>query len=112
MEVEIFVLASSVLEILGDLVNLVLRVLITPRIREGEICRLVRRIAEHVLEFEGELVVLVDEVIHFGEDAAPLLLGVWKHPEHWLQALSVQLGLVVQVFENKGQVLALWDSSN
>tara|TARA_B110000305_G_C19394192_1_gene616526 strand:- start:342 stop:701 length:360 start_codon:yes stop_codon:yes gene_type:complete len=83
VEVEIFLWASSALEILGDLVNFVLRVLITPWIREREIRRLVGRITEHVLEFEGELIVLVYEVIYFGEDSAPLLLSIWQYPEYW-----------------------------
>lgn len=112
VEVEIFILASGVLETLGDLINFVLRVLITPWIGEREICRLVRRVTEHVLELERELILLVDEVIDFGEDTAPLLLSVWENPEHWLQTLSIQLGLVVQVLENECQILALWDSCN
>ena len=63
-----------------------------------------------MLKLEGELVLLIEEVVDLGEDAAPLLLGVGKHPEHWLEALPIEFGLVVQVLEYERQLLALGHS--
>ena len=60
-----------------------------------------------MLELERELVVLVEEVVHLRENAPPLLLCVRQHAEHRLQALAVQLGLVVQILEDERQLLAL-----
>ena len=60
-----------------------------------------------MLELKSELVILVEEVVDLGEDAAPLLLSLRKNSEHWFQPLPIQLGLVVQVLEHEGQLLTL-----
>jgi len=60
-----------------------------------------------VLEPEGELVLLIDEVVGLGEDASPFPLSVWKNSEYRLQTLSIELCLIVQVLECECQLLAL-----
>ena len=87
--------------------NFILGILIAKRVREGKVCGLIGLIAEHVLEPEGELIILIDEVVRLGEDASPLPLSVRKNSEYRLQALPVELCLIVQVLECECQLLAL-----
>ena len=57
-----------------------------------------------MLEAHNELVVVVDEVLHFREDSTPLrllLLRIGASAEDRLEAVSIQLSLVVQIFERE-----------
>jgi len=55
-----------------------------------------------MLKFHSELILIVDEIVDLGEDASPFPLRVRKHSEYWLQALSVELCLIIQVLEREG----------
>lgn len=72
---EVDVLLGSCRELLLNVVDLGLGLLVAERVGEGEEGRLAWR-AEHVLESQDELIVVVDEVVRFRENAAPFLLGV------------------------------------
>jgi hypothetical protein len=65
-----------------------------------------------VLELEGELIVLVEEVVDFCKDSTPLLLGLWENTEDGFEALTVELRLVVEVLENERQLLSLGHASD
>jgi hypothetical protein len=82
MEVKIFVRSCS-LKFLLDFVNLPLGFLVAERIRECKVRGIGRRAAEHVLELEGELIFLVDKVVHLSKDAPPFLVGTGSHSKHW-----------------------------
>ena len=75
MEVQVPLWVFS--ELLFDFGDFVLGLLEAPGIREREISYLMRLVAEHVLEFESKLVLLIDEVVYFVENSTPFLLGVW-----------------------------------
>ena len=77
------------LEFLLDFVYLVQLFLVAPWDRESEVGCLVRLIAEHVLEFHGELIILVEKEVNLREDPSPLLLSIGQHLEHGLEALAV-----------------------
>lgn len=106
MKVKIL-LGRGCLKQLLDLADLVLRLLVTPRIRESEVGRFVDAVAEHVLELKSELIIVVEKVIDLLKDASPLLLCVRQHSEHWLETLAVQFCLVIEVLEDEGQLLTL-----
>lgn len=106
VEVEILLwrrLSKSLL----DFINLGLRIFIRPRVREGKVDGVRRRVAKHVLESQRELVLVVVEIVDLGKDSTPLGLRARERSEDWLEALSVQLGLIVGVLECKSDVLAL-----
>ena len=87
-----------------NLVYLALGILVGPRVREGEVNRFTWRSREHVLEAHNELVVVVDEVLHFREDSTPLrllLLSIGASTEDWLETVSIQLSLVVQILKSE-----------
>jgi len=106
MEVQIL-FGSSRLKFILYLSDFILGILIAKRVGEGKVCGLIGLIAEHVLEPEGELILLIDEVIRLGEDASPFLLSVRKNSEYRLQTLPVELCLIVQILECECQLLAL-----
>ena len=57
-----------------------------------------------MLEAHNELVVVVDEVLHFREDSTPLrllFLRIGACAEDRLEAVSIQLSLVVQIFKRE-----------
>ena len=81
MEVKIFVRSCS-LKFLLNFVNLPLGFLVAEWIGEGKVCGLGRLGAEHVLELEGELIFLVDKVVHLSKDAPPFLMGPGNHSKH------------------------------
>ena len=60
-----------------------------------------------MLKFEGELILLVDEVVDLGEDASPFPVGTWQHSKHRLQPLTIKLCLIVQILEGERQLLSL-----
>lgn len=106
MEVEVL-LRACIRERLLYMVDLSLRLLVAERIRKGEEGRLARRVAEHVLESQDELILVVQEIVHLREDATPFLLGVGEHAEDGLQSLAVELGLNIQILEGESELLAL-----
>ena len=63
------------------------------RVCEGEVRRLVLRVREHVRELQCKLLITVEEVRNFGDNAPPLLLLGRHHPIDGLQALVVEFGL-------------------
>jgi len=111
MEVKILVRSSSLKSLL-NFVNLALGFLITPWIRECKVCRIGGLSAEHVLEFEGELILLVDKIVHLGKDASPFLVGARNHSKDGLEPLTIKLCLIVKVLEGKCQLLSLRNAFN
>ena len=50
-------------------------IFVTVRGREREVSSLIRSVVKHVSEFEDKLL-LLEEVICFGKDSSPRLLGI------------------------------------
>ena len=109
---EVKILVRSCTEFLLNFVNLALGFLVTERIRECKVCRVAGLSAEHVLEFERELILLVDVIVHLGKDASPFLVGARNHSKDGLEPLTIKLCLIVKVLEGKCQLLSLGNAFN
>ena len=94
MEVEVLLWRCSSKSLL-NFVNLALRIFIGPRIRESKVHRLTWWIAKEMLEADCVLIIVIEEVIYFSEDASPLWLRVRQRPEYWLQTGSVKFTLII-----------------
>ena len=56
---------------------------------------------------QNKLIITVEKIVHFREYASPLLLRIRYYSEDRFQPLPVELGLVVEIFESKCQLLPL-----
>ena len=63
-----------------------------------------------MLESHGEAVIVIEKVIYFCENSSPLFLRVGQGSKYWLETSTIQDSLIVQIFECKGQLLALRDT--
>lgn len=106
MKVEFFLWLSIVKSLL-DFIHLVMRLFIAPWIRERKIRGLIFTGTKHMLEPQNELIIVVDNVINFGENSSPLFTCRWYNSEHRLQTLAIQLGLIVKVLKSEGKLLTL-----
>ena len=77
------------LKLLLDLIDFSLRLLVAEWIGESEESGLVWLVAEHVLESQNELLVIINEIVSLGEYSTPFFLRIWQHSKNWLESLSV-----------------------
>ena len=95
--------------------HLLQRFFVTEREGEGKVSHLVLGVAELVVELQHELRLLlrlVEPVADFLNYPPPFFLLSGHHFEHRLEALAVQLGLVVEVLEVERELLTLRHASH
>lgn len=77
---------------------------------EREESRALLRIGEHVSELESKLVIAVEKAGCLCDEPAPLILLRRHNSKNGLQPLTVELSLIAEVLEGKGEELALGHS--
>ena len=76
MEIQIFV-RSCIGKLLLNLIYFGLWLLIAKWVWESKKCGLIWLIAKHMLESQNKLLIVVHEIVYFGEYTTPFLLCVW-----------------------------------
>jgi len=102
VEVDVLVL----LHLLIQLVHLLIAFLARERVGEGEVGNVGIVIVEQVGEAQNELVLGTHVVVHLGGNPPPLLqLRVPRNPKNGSKSLRVQLCLIIQISEGKGELI-------
>lgn len=99
--VEIKISVFTFVKRLFNLINFFLTFFVTERVAKSEINSLRWGHTKHMLETHSKLVILIVEIVYFGEYLPPGGLRVRQRPKNRFQALTVKFLLIVKVLESE-----------